>query len=372
MIPSQTFPNYPEFANSGTKTQPGAVKYAAGFVSSDTLPAEWLNWFLAGATKGVSALNSGLSSVEEELNNILSAYNITADATETEQVLTALLKLRFQTAACTSQAGADTKAINITGTLRQGDLIGITFTNANSYGDGVNTYPKLSINGGASYPMKNQSGRYLRAGSWADGDYVEVRFLGDSFICRTPAWEDVYPVGAIYKSTVATSPSTLFGGTWEQIKDSFLLSAGDTYTAGDTGGSATATLAVGNLPSHTHTLNNGNTSSAGTTKTAGFRGVSSTTGGMSANSTGSFVADCIETSSWSSVSGFVSRTYLSKYDLGNAASGNTLSKFSMNISHTHTVTASGYLYGRTDKTGSGTAFSIMPPYLVVYVWKRTA
>lgn len=363
MIPSQTFPNYPEFANSGTKTQPGAVKYSAGFVASDTLPAEWLNWFLSGATKGVSALNSGLTSVEEELNNILSAYNITADATETGQVLTALLKLRFQTAACTSQAGADTKAINITGTLRQGDLIGITFTNANSYGDGVDTYPQLSINGGASYPMKNQSGRYLRAGSWADGDYVEVRFLGDSFICKTPAWEDVYPVGAIYKSTVATSPSTLFGGTWEQIKDRFLLSAGDTYIAGNTGGSATATLAVRNLPSHTHTLNNGNTSSAGTTKTAGFRGVSSTTSSDGSHSHPLY-----------NFTNVMRNEYNANYTIASGSGHYNVSTLSMASAgaHTHTVTSAGYLYGRTDATGSGTAFSIMPPYLVVYVWKRTA
>ena len=25
----------------------------------------------------------------------------------------------------------------------------------------------------------------------------------------------VYPVGAIYMSTISTSPATLFGGTWE-------------------------------------------------------------------------------------------------------------------------------------------------------------
>ena len=48
----------------------------------------------------------------------------------------------------------------------------------------------------------------------------------------------VYPVGSIYMSVNNTNPATLFGfGTWEQIKDTFLLSAGDTYTAGDTGGS---------------------------------------------------------------------------------------------------------------------------------------
>lgn len=51
-----------------------------------------------------------------------------------------------------------------------------------------------------------------------------------------------YPVGSIYLSTFSTSPSSLFGGTWEQIKDVFLLAAGDTYTAGSTGGSADAVV----------------------------------------------------------------------------------------------------------------------------------
>lgn len=50
----------------------------------------------------------------------------------------------------------------------------------------------------------------------------------------------VYPVGAIYISTVATNPGTLFGfGAWEQIKDKFLLGAGDTYINGSTGGNVT-------------------------------------------------------------------------------------------------------------------------------------
>lgn len=52
----------------------------------------------------------------------------------------------------------------------------------------------------------------------------------------------VYPVGALYLSSVAADPATLFGfGTWEQIKDTFLLAAGDTYAAGTTGGEATHT-----------------------------------------------------------------------------------------------------------------------------------
>ena len=63
-----------------------------------------------------------------------------------------------------------------------------------------------------------------------------------------------YPVGAIYISTAATSPASLFGGTWERLKDRFLLAAGDTYEAGATGGEAEHTLTVNEMPEHNHDL----------------------------------------------------------------------------------------------------------------------
>lgn len=66
---------------------------------------------------------------------------------------------------------------------------------------------------------------------------------------------DVYPVGSVYISVSATSPASLFGGTWEQIKDTFLLAAGDTYAAGSTGGEATHTLTIEEMPSHSHATN---------------------------------------------------------------------------------------------------------------------
>lgn len=64
----------------------------------------------------------------------------------------------------------------------------------------------------------------------------------------------IYPVGSIYISVSSTSPATLFGGTWEQIKDTFLLSAGDVYNAGSTGGEATHTLSIAEMPAHFHNL----------------------------------------------------------------------------------------------------------------------
>lgn len=61
-----------------------------------------------------------------------------------------------------------------------------------------------------------------------------------------------YPVGSYYWSSDNTSPALLFGGTWEQVKDKFVLAAGDTYTADATGGEATHTLTVDEMPSHIH------------------------------------------------------------------------------------------------------------------------
>ena len=62
----------------------------------------------------------------------------------------------------------------------------------------------------------------------------------------------VYPVGSIFLSVNSTSPATLFGGTWLQIEDKFLLAAGSTYLAGDTGGEATHTLTINEMPAHRH------------------------------------------------------------------------------------------------------------------------
>lgn len=64
----------------------------------------------------------------------------------------------------------------------------------------------------------------------------------------------IYPVGSIYMSVKSTSPASLFGGTWEQLKDRFLLGAGSTYANGATGGASTVTLTLSQIPAHTHNL----------------------------------------------------------------------------------------------------------------------
>ena len=127
---------------------------------------------------------------------------------------------------------------------------------------------------------------------------------------------DVYPVGSIYMSVNSTSPATLFGGTWERIKDAFLLSAGDTYAAGATGGEATHTLTVDELPSHSHVS--------------------------------------FSHSPWNAVPGTGSDTNFRPIFTGSATG----------LDWTIAV--------NSGSTGGGQAHNNLPPYLVVYMWQRTA
>ena len=115
-------------------------------------------------------------------------------------------------------------------------------------------------------------------------------------------------------SVNSASPDTLFGGTWEQIQGKFLLGMSSSYPAGSQGGEATHTLTNSEIPSHSHVA------------LYGLDGaVDDFLGGSSA-------------------------------DYGvRPGSG----------------TATNYAY-KTSSTGGGTAHNNMPPYLAVYIWKRTA
>ena len=118
--------------------------------------------------------------------------------------------------------------------------------------------------------------------------------------------KNAYPVGSIYMSVNNTNPGTLFGGTWVQLKDRFLLGAGSTYTNGKTGGAATHTLTENEIPNHAHTAK-------------GWAAIEDGSG-----------------------------TYRVLGAEGAAEAYNT------------------------NFTGGGKAHNNMPPYLVVYMWKRTA
>lgn len=59
-----------------------------------------------------------------------------------------------------------------------------------------------------------------------------------------------HPVGSIYQSVEPTSPAELFGGEWQKIEDRMLIAASSTYPVKSTGGSATHTLTIDEMPRH--------------------------------------------------------------------------------------------------------------------------
>ena len=262
----------------------------------------------------------------------------------------------------------------------------------------------------------------------------------------TPDFDLIYPIGSIYLSVNNVNPGTLFGGIWEQIQNQFLLGAGNIYTAGNTGGSATKSIAIANLPSHTHSvgahahgLNSHthtydkakNPTGGPSTNTSGGPSTN-TSGGPSTNTSGStaitvaqmpahthtandymVVAPYPWTASHSGSghvqsgnSGDYNVYYRQRqlnfarsdgYPVGSTGSGSghthtlnshthTLNSHTHSLnSHTHTNTYTSTASGGpsttntanstafdSGATGSGTALDIMPPYLVVYMWKRTA
>lgn len=161
---------------------------------------------------------------------------------------------------------------------------------------------------------------------------------------------DAYPIGAYYISSSPTSPATLFGGTWVQVKDRMILAVGDTYnSAGLTGGSATTKLVVNNIPSHNHTCS-----------TTGSHSHSASTG-----SAGTHTHKYI-TRTGSGTSGNVAEMQTS----GGGYNGS----MSSDGAHTHSVTinANGNHAHSIGYTGSGTAFTTISPYITAYVWRRTA
>ena len=64
----------------------------------------------------------------------------------------------------------------------------------------------------------------------------------------------VYPIGSIYMSVNNANPGAFLGGTWEAIEGCFLLGQSPDYEAGTTGGEAEHTLTTNEIPKHNHSF----------------------------------------------------------------------------------------------------------------------
>ena len=187
MVPNGTnYDSFPSFADTGTRVQPSpAAKYSQGFLPGETFPAEWQNYFMHGATSGITRLNADTLSIKKELNTILSEYGITNDDEVYNQLYTAFRRIAPQICTSDTAAGTAAKLVAITGdgtALKAGNIYSITFTNANTAAN-----PTLSINSGTAYPMCDSRGIALKSGAWAAGDVVTVLFTGAKFLMGTNA-----------------------------------------------------------------------------------------------------------------------------------------------------------------------------------------
>ena len=169
---------------------------------------------------------------------------------------------------------------------------------------------------------------------------------------------DIYPIGSIYMSVNSADPGTLFGGIWQRIQDTFLLAAGSSYEAGSTGGSASN--------SHTHTTDSGTT--GGTTLTE------------SQIPSHRHLRLYTDSGYWADNPLYVEALYNTTPQAGNlkpvTTDWNATDSNMMHVANIRTGAAGGGSAHSHSQVSVGTSSpsdtNNMPPYLTVYVWKRTA
>lgn len=222
---------------------------------------------------------------------------------------------------------------------------------------------------GSAPPTKNEFDAWFRQTD------EKLKYLYDQLQSTA---SKLYPVGSVYISFSSTDPSTLFGGTWQRLKDRFLLANGDAYAPNTTGGSATKTITVDNLPAHNHTVNeSGSHYHDASTSWAGnhshTRGSMNITGQFGIDDRGTYVGvtGAFYTAYWADCGAEGSDPgYAIGFDAARAWGGET----SWNGSHNHTLstTISGNHTHTTNNTGNGLPINVLPPYTTVYMWRRTA
>ena len=219
-----------------------------------------------------------------------------------------------------------------------------TTTNADTV-DGFHASPTGAPN---TIPVLDENGQ-LPEGLGGGGGGADMDTIFNLF----------YPVGVIYTNAAnGTNPGTLFGyGTWEPFgagKTLVSLDPNDSSfsSACDTGGAKDVTLTEAQMPSHTHAQNSHSHSADPPSATT--------------NNTGNHTHQLYQGYGAAAGSGKLMGVS------GDPRADSTTS----NGAHSHTVNIGSFTTGGTtatnQNTGGGEAHENMPPYVVVYMWVRTA
>lgn len=179
-----------------------------------------------------------------------------------------------------------------------------------------------------------------------------------------------HPVGSYYWSSTNTNPHDLFGGTWTQIKDKFVIAVGDSHEAGKSYGSNSKsfahthgvpgvahthstgnhTLTVTEMPTHSHSANN----AGGHSHNVKWDGFSIGTG---ASFKYVMVGDGSNWGNYTDTKGSHSHT------INNTGGGNA---------HNHGNTGSTTPSATTTNSQSVSTLDVTPACVAAYCWKRTA
>lgn len=183
---------------------------------------------------------------------------------------------------------------------------------------------------------------YIKNISVSDNTLTVYKGDGSATNLDIISFDQIYPIGAIYMSTVSTNPATLFKiGNWEALPAGRVLLAqgtstwGVNYSAGSTGGEDKHTLTVSESAPHNHT---GSATTSGSTHTHALT---------------------MQASHGESGNGGVPR-----FSDGDVWSPYKTQNLSAAGEHSHAITI--------NNSGGGQAHNNMQPYLSVYMWKRTS
>lgn len=174
-------------------------------------------------------------------------------------------------------------------------------------------------------------------------------------------FDAIFPIGSDYTNfSDNTNPATLFGfGTWElaavgRVEVGIDIGDASFDTVGETGGEKAHTLLSAEMPSHTHTQNSHNhTQNSHTHWTDGHAHVIryKTFSGLSAGGSMPIGRTVISGDSYTGTDAAATWTSMNLY--GNTATNQATTATNQN-------------------TGSNESHSNLQPYIVAYIWKRTA
>jgi hypothetical protein len=180
-----------------------------------------------------------------------------------------------------------------------------------------------------------------------------------------------YPVGAVFLSVVSTDPATLLGfGTWSQIAKGRALfgqNGADTDfdTAEETGGAKTSDVLLAHThgvtdPGHTHAQD------AHThTQNAHTHVQSAHSHTIPVGATDDTAAPFDRADAGTNASGANATN--------STGSATAVNQDATAVNQSATATNQANTTGVTvDSAGSGESFSILPPFFVLFAWKRTA